>query len=155
MRVAFRWPWKGHPGGSGPFHPFMSCPGGVALAGVNNGFRQVIAKAAAWPPLRPTACSVTAGFVRRRCRAVKRGQLVGTIEGIAVGRAVKLDGLVDNAGARSLLVSTSRYPSDSVPPAAVRPSRPASCASGRMAIRLPPAFTQSVNSVTWFADSDP
>ena len=51
-------------------------------------------------------------------------------------------------------VATCRYASDSVLALSVRPSRPASCLSGRMAIRLPPALTQSVSIVTWAALSD-
>ena len=47
------------------------------------------------------------------------------------------------------VVSICRYASDRVAEASVRPSSPASCLSGRMAIRCPPAVTQSVSSVTW------
>ncbi len=45
-------------------------------------------------------------------------------------------------------VFTSRYPSDKVPPAGVIPSKDANCGSGLKAIRVPPAFTQFVRSVT-------
>ncbi len=48
-------------------------------------------------------------------------------------------------------VSTRRYPSDKEDPDEVSPSRPASCGSGRMAIRLPPALTQSVSVATSLA----
>ena len=44
--------------------------------------------------------------------------------------------------------STLRYASASVAPRSVRPSRLASFLSGRSAIRLPPALTQSVSIVT-------
>ena len=46
-------------------------------------------------------------------------------------------------------VSTFRYSLASVPEALVSPRRSASFGSGRMAIRLPPAPTQSVNMETW------
>ena len=51
-------------------------------------------------------------------------------------------------------VFTRRYASGRVLEASVRPSREASCLSGRMATRLPPPFTQVVNIVTWDALSD-
>ena len=45
-------------------------------------------------------------------------------------------------------MSMRRYAFDNVLAASVRPSRPASFLSGRIAIRLPPPFTQFVNIVT-------
>ena len=44
-------------------------------------------------------------------------------------------------------VSTRRYPFERLLPASVRPRSPASCLSGCIAIRLPPASTQSLNIV--------
>ena len=58
-------------------------------------------KAAAWPPLEPTLRSVTAGFGRRRGRVrVERGDARRAVQRVAVGRAVELDRLADDAGAR-------------------------------------------------------
>src|SRR4051812_2233017 len=45
--------------------------------------------------------------------------------------------------------ATFTSPSASVPVVLVRPRKPASCLSGRNAIRLPPPVTQVVNMVTW------
>jgi hypothetical protein len=52
------------------------------------------------------------------------------------------------------LVLTPRYAFVRVPVEAVKPSRPASCASGRIAINLPPLFTHVVKTATWLAVSD-
>ena len=48
----------------------------------------------------------------------------------------------------AVLVSTRRYALARVVPASLRPSRPASCLSGRIATRLPPPFTQPVSVET-------
>ena len=45
--------------------------------------------------------------------------------------------------------STRMYASASAAFASLRPSRPASCLSGRIAIRLPPPLTQLVSIETW------
>ena len=102
-------------------------------------------KAAACPPLEPT-------LIERHCRVgggrdgigVERGDRRGAVQCVAVGGAVILDGGVDDPYAGSL----KPYPPagrhwkaycrmrEQCP--AGRPAR----ASGRMAIRLPPAVTQ-------------
>ena len=69
----------------------------------------------------------------------------GAAEGVAVGRAVELDGLADDAGAGGRGGVDQQVGVGQRAARAVRPSRPASCSSGRMAIRLPPAFTQSLS----------
>ena len=58
--------------------------------------------AAAWPPFAPTLRSVTAGFaVAVVASEYERRDRVAPLERVAVGGAVELDRLVDDARARA------------------------------------------------------
>ena len=113
--------------------------------------------AAAWPPFAPT--------LRERHRRVRgRGAWRWSTASRALvraGRARSGRPCRGTASCRSTMpgagapwLSTRRYAFASVAPASVRPSRPASCLSGRMAIRLPPPLTQSVSMETCADVSD-
>ena len=70
-------------------------------------------------------------------------------------RGVDADGVEEREaaprGAPQAAVSICRYASDRSVAVSVRPNRPARSASGRMAMRFPPAVTQSLNMVAWLA----
>ncbi len=79
----------------------LSDPGRVALAGVDDGARQVEGEGGGLPAVRPHAAQGD-GRVRGRGggRRIERCQGGGALQGVAVGRAVELDRLPDDAGPR-------------------------------------------------------
>ena len=122
----------------------LSGPGGVALAGVDDGAGEVERECRRLAAARADRAQRHRGVGRRRRRVrVERRDRRRAAQRVPVRGAVVLDRAADDPGAGlrtgvDLQVARSR--------ASCRrrssPSRPASCLSGRIAIRLPPPLTQ-------------
>ena len=133
--------------------PAPDRPERIALARVDDGGGQVVGEGGRLSAVAAHAAQRDApgwhvgGQWSHSCRGWPGS--TAPFSGVAIGGAVELHGLADDAVAgRASRCRPGGNLRTAWPRLAVSPSRPASCGSGRMAIRLPPAVTQSVSMVT-------
>ena len=133
---------------------FLSGPGRVALTRVDDRARQIVGECRRLAAVAADAAQRDGRIGGRRRRArVQRRQLGRAAERVAVGGAVELNGLGDDSGSGTRSGDQQIGVAERRPGGRSGPSRLASCASGRIAIRFPPPVTQLLSIVTCAAVS--